>query len=144
MPVLAFEVLPATHEDHKPVLEGDYLVLCAVEGPTFIKKGTSKFVRTGTKLQVPAKHLCGVAYRRKHGNGSVLSDVTMYTSSKKLDDAGKPVEGSDGEGLTGEISVLVAAPMSSDLNIRVGEPFAVAFLSQLERPSLEPKTKKST
>ena len=110
MPQLSFEALPSLHDDHKPVQEGDCLVLCAAEGPNFVKKGTSKIVKTGVKLQVPAKHVCAVAFRRKHGNGHVLSDLAIYTASQKLDGDGKPVEGSEGEGLTGEISVYVTAP----------------------------------
>ena len=141
MPLLSFETLPSTHEDHRPVQEGDLLVLCATEGPSFIKKGTSRFIKTGVKLQIPAKHTCAVAFRRKHGNGSVLTDLSVYTASMKLDNDGKPVEGSEGEGLTGEISVCVTAPSNVDLNIRFGEQFAVAYLSQsvkLDPP--KPKT----
>lgn len=142
MPLLSFEALPSLHDDHKPVQEGDCLVLCAAEGPNFVKKGTSKIIRTGVKLQIPTKHLCAVAFRRKHGNGSVLTDLSVYTASMKLDSDGKPVEGSEGEGLTGEISVCVTAPSNVDLNIRFGEQFAVAYLSQsvkLDPPKKEEK-----
>ena len=139
MPLLSFEALPTTHVDHQPVQEGDCLVLCAAEGPSFIKKGTSKIVRTGVKLQIPAKHLCAVAYRRKNGNGSILTDLSVYTPSMKLDGDGKPVEGSEGEGLTAEISVQVTAPTNTDLNIRFGEPFAVAYLSPIVK--LDPPKK---
>lgn len=137
--MLTFEAMPTTHPDHKPVQEGEYLVLFAVEGPTFVKRGTSKIVKTGIKLQVPAGSLCSVAFRRKHGNGHVLSDALIYTASPKLGDEGKPVEGSEGEGLTGEISVQVTAPSNEDLNIRLGQPFAVAWLSQLAQPTKSKK-----
>ncbi len=139
MPILSFETMPSTHEDHRPIQEGDQLVLCATEGPTFIKKGTSKAIRTGVKLRIPAGYTCAVAFRRKHGNGSILTDLTVYTPSQKLDADGKPVEGSEGEGLTAEISVQVAAPTNSDLNIRFGEPFAVVYLSQFVK--LDPPKK---
>ena len=80
----------------------------------------------------------------KHGNGYTVQAPTVYTSSLKLDDSGKPVEGSDGEGLTAEISVWVVAPNHSDLNVRFGEPFAVAYLVKPEEltPKSEPKKTK--
>jgi len=146
MPVLPFELLATTHDDHKPTMEGNYLVLCAAEPPVFVKRGTSKHVRTGIKLQVPRGHVCAVAYRVKHGNGHVLANLSLYTASPKLDAEGKPVEGSEGEGLTGEISVQVTAPNNGDLNIRFGEQFAVAFLLQsikLEAPKKEASKKEA-
>ncbi len=137
MPTLTFELMSTTHEDHKPTQEGNSLVFCAAEGPTFIKKGGSKTIRTGAKLRIPAGHLAMVGHRSKHGDHMNIADVAVYAPG-------------DNEGLTGEISVRVTAPNHSDLVVRFGEGFAAAYLVKVESLAVEgpspkkeePKTKK--
>ena len=127
-PKLAFEPMKSTHKDHQPTEDGAFLVLRNVESPNpYIKKGDSKYLRTGVKLVVPEGYLCAVADRRVHGSSFMLYNVQFLTP-----------------GTSGEVSILCGAGHIGDRNVRMGEEIGVAWLVKTDgatkRP--EPKTEK--
>lgn len=116
-----FEALPSTHEDHRPKEHEGMLLLRNQESPNpYIKKGSTKPLRTGIKITVPVGYVCAIADRQRHGTGYILSNVQYLTA-----------------GTSGEVSVQVSASVHSDRPVRMGEEIGAAWLIALTVSSVQ-------